>query len=74
MERTPGGAADGTLGGGRRAADATGRPVPESTAAFFLAACADGTGEREQWTSWLGVAEVADRSRMLRAGGSSGRG
>ena len=35
----------GTLGGGeRRAADGAGRPVPVSTAAFFLGACADGAG------------------------------
>jgi len=40
---------DGTLGGGgRRAADGTGHPVPVSTAAFFLAACADGAGEQDE--------------------------
>jgi hypothetical protein len=74
---------DGTLGGGgRRVAYGAGRPVPLSTAAFFLAACADGTGEQEQQMSRAGagcrgragVAVVADGSGMSQAGGSSGRG
>jgi hypothetical protein len=63
---------DGTLGGGgRRVADGVGRPVLVSAVAFFLAAGADGAGEREQRTS---RAEVADGSGMSRAGGSSRRG
>jgi hypothetical protein len=63
---------DGTLGGGgRRVADGVGRPVLVSAVAFFLAAGADGAGEREQRTSRT---EVADGSGMSRAGGISGHG
>jgi len=63
---------DSTLGGGgRRVADGAGRPVLVSTVAFFLAAGADGAGEREQRTR---VAEVADGSGMSPAGGSCRRG
>jgi len=63
---------DGTLGGGgRRVADGVGRPVLVSAVAFFLAAGADGTGERQQRTSRT---EVTNGSGMSRASRSSGHG
>jgi hypothetical protein len=64
---------DDTLGGGgRRVADGAGRPVPVSTAAFFLAAGADGVNEREQQTAFFlaaGVDGTGEREqRTSRAG------
>jgi hypothetical protein len=64
---------DDTLGGGgRRVADGAGRPMPVSTAAFFLAAGVDGVSKREQQTAFFlaaGVDGTGEREqRTSRAG------